>query len=92
MVGSVLMQRMQDEGDFANINPVFFSTSNAGGAAPSLAGTAGGSAGKLEDAFDVEFPDDTHATSTGISNEKLAMWTYLASDCLLFGGLIWLRG
>ena len=36
MVGSVLMQRMQDEGDFANIKPVFFSTSNAGGAAPSL--------------------------------------------------------
>ena len=54
MVGSVLMQRMQDEGDFANINPVFFSTSNAGGAAPSFAGPAGGDAGKLEDAFDVE--------------------------------------
>ncbi len=29
-----------------------------------------------------------HATTTGISNEKLAMWLYLASDCLLFGGLI----
>ncbi len=41
-----------------------------------------------DDVADVEFPDDTHATSTGISNEKLAMWTYLASDCLLFGGLI----
>jgi len=54
MVGSVLMQRMQDEGDFANINPVFFSTSNAGGAAPSFAGSAGGTAGKLEDAFDVD--------------------------------------
>lgn len=54
MVGSVLMQRMQEEGDFANINPVFFSTSNAGGAAPSLAGTAEGSAGKLENAFDIE--------------------------------------
>ena len=37
MVGSVLMQRMQDEGDFASINPVFFSTSNAGGAAPAFA-------------------------------------------------------
>ena len=37
---------------------------------------------------DVEFPDDSHATSTGISNEKLAMWVYLASDALLFGGLI----
>lgn len=37
MVGSVLMQRMQDEGDFAHIEPVFFSTSNAGGTAPSQA-------------------------------------------------------
>jgi aspartate-semialdehyde dehydrogenase len=34
MVGSVLMQRMQEEGDFALIEPVFFSTSNAGGKAP----------------------------------------------------------
>ncbi|MFZ4431864.1 MAG: cytochrome c oxidase subunit 3 [Microthrixaceae bacterium] len=42
----------------------------------------------LEPMDDVEFPDDVHATSTGISNPKLAMWTYLASDCLLFGGLI----
>jgi heme/copper-type cytochrome/quinol oxidase subunit 3 len=42
----------------------------------------------LEPIEDVEFPDDVHATSTGISNPKLAMWTYLASDCLLFGGLI----
>lgn len=54
MVGSVLMQRMQDEGDFAAINPVFFSTSNAGGAAPDIAGAASGAAGKLEDAYDVE--------------------------------------
>lgn len=42
----------------------------------------------LEEVEDVEFPDDIHATATGISNPKLAMWTYLASDCLLFGGLI----
>jgi aspartate-semialdehyde dehydrogenase len=34
MVGSVLMQRMRDEGDFALIEPVFFSSSNAGGKAP----------------------------------------------------------
>jgi aspartate-semialdehyde dehydrogenase len=34
MVGSVLMQRMQAEADFALIEPRFFSTSNAGGAAP----------------------------------------------------------
>jgi aspartate-semialdehyde dehydrogenase len=54
MVGSVLMQRMQDEGDFDLINPVFFSTSNAGGDAPAFAGAAAGDAGKLQDAYDVE--------------------------------------
>lgn len=43
---------------------------------------------RIEDIDDVEFPDDMHATSTGISNEKLGMWVYLASDCLLFGGMI----
>ena len=37
MVGSVLMDRMQAEGDFDLIEPVFFSTSNAGGKAPSVA-------------------------------------------------------
>ncbi|MCG2583002.1 aspartate-semialdehyde dehydrogenase [Massilia sp. TS11] len=37
MVGSVLMQRMQDEGDFAHIEPVFFTTSNPGGKAPAMA-------------------------------------------------------
>ncbi len=36
MVGSVLMDRMQAEGDFELIEPVFFSTSNAGGVAPIL--------------------------------------------------------
>ncbi|MCS6765555.1 MAG: aspartate-semialdehyde dehydrogenase [Candidatus Protistobacter heckmanni] len=49
MVGSVLMQRMQDEGDFANFEPVFFSTSNAGGKAPAL----GKGADVLADANDV---------------------------------------
>ena len=34
MVGSVLMDRMTAEGDFDHIEPVFFSTSNAGGKAP----------------------------------------------------------
>jgi aspartate-semialdehyde dehydrogenase len=34
MVGSVLMQRMHQEGDFSHFEPVFFSTSNAGGVAP----------------------------------------------------------
>ena len=37
MVGSVLMDRMEFEGDFAHIEPLFFSTSNAGGSAPAQA-------------------------------------------------------
>ncbi len=31
---------------------------------------------------------DAHVTITGISNEKLGMWVFLGSECLLFGGLI----
>ena len=50
MVGSVLMQRMREENDFAHIDPVFFSTSNAGGAAPAFAEGAG----PLQDAYDIE--------------------------------------
>lgn len=37
MVGSVLMQRMHEEGDFNHISPVFFSTSQAGQPAPDIA-------------------------------------------------------
>ncbi|HEX5276045.1 MAG TPA: aspartate-semialdehyde dehydrogenase [Fluviicoccus sp.] len=50
MVGSVLMDRMQTEGDFDLIEPVFFSTSNAGGQAPALAKNET----TLKDAFDIE--------------------------------------
>jgi len=39
MVGSVLMQRMQEENDLAGIEPVFFTTSQAGQDAPLGAGT-----------------------------------------------------
>ncbi|MEW6169825.1 MAG: aspartate-semialdehyde dehydrogenase [Pseudomonadota bacterium] len=38
MVGSVLMQRMHEENDFARIEPHFFSTSNVGGAGPRIGG------------------------------------------------------
>ena len=38
MVGSVLLERMTAERDFEFIEPLFFSTSNAGGAAPAQAG------------------------------------------------------
>lgn len=51
MVGSVLMQRMQDENDFKGIVPTFFSTSNAGGDAPQLDGMP---ASKLKDAHDID--------------------------------------
>ena len=49
MVGSVLMDRMQAEGDFELIEPVFFSTSNAGGRAPAQAKNET----SLQDAFDI---------------------------------------
>ena len=51
MVGSVLMDRMQAEGDFAHIEPLFFSTSNAGGAAPAALAK---NETRLFDAFDIE--------------------------------------
>lgn len=51
MVGSVLMQRMQEEQDFAHIEPTFFTTSQKGSAAPDFAGK---DAGVLEDAFDID--------------------------------------
>lgn len=50
MVGSVLMQRMRDENDFSLFEPVFFSTSNAGGKAPAWAKGAG----PLQDAYDIQ--------------------------------------
>ena len=40
MVGSVLMQRMREEKDFALIEPEFFSTSNVGGKGPAIGGDA----------------------------------------------------
>lgn len=51
MVGSVLQSRMIEEGDYSHIQPVFFSTSNAGGASPSVPGQ--GDAGPLQDAYDL---------------------------------------
>ncbi|WP_343293660.1 aspartate-semialdehyde dehydrogenase [Vandammella animalimorsus] len=50
MVGSVLLERMQAEGDFDCIEPVFFSTSNAGGQAPAQAKNET----RLQDAYDIE--------------------------------------
>jgi aspartate-semialdehyde dehydrogenase len=50
MVGSVLMERMQAEGDFAHIEPLFFSTSNVGGKAPAMAKNEA----RLGDAHDID--------------------------------------
>ncbi len=51
MVGSVLMQRMREENDFAHVETVFFSTSNAGGAAPDVPNRGDA---RLHDAGDIE--------------------------------------
>ncbi|XZE21261.1 aspartate-semialdehyde dehydrogenase [Pirellulaceae bacterium SH449] len=50
MVGSVLMQRMQEEQDFQHFEPIFFSTSNSGGAGPNVNGQA---TGPLQSATDL---------------------------------------
>jgi aspartate-semialdehyde dehydrogenase len=52
MVGSVLMERMQAEADFAHFEPIFFTTSNVGGAGPKVSGE--GEGGRLLDARSVE--------------------------------------
>lgn len=51
MVGSVLMKRMLEENDFKDISPVFFTTSNVGGEAPTFDGTLEPST--LKDAYDL---------------------------------------
>lgn len=51
MVGSVLMERMREEGDFQSIYSTFFSTSNAGGEAPKVRGEYDTT---LADAYDLE--------------------------------------
>jgi aspartate-semialdehyde dehydrogenase len=53
MVGSVLMDRMRAEGDFALIEPVFFSTSNAGGPLPAAIADLGRNERTLRDASDL---------------------------------------
>ena len=49
MVGSVLVQRMREERDFDVVDPVFFSTSQAGAAAPAV----GKRVGAVQDARDL---------------------------------------
>jgi aspartate-semialdehyde dehydrogenase len=53
MVGSVLMDRMQAEGDFAHIEPIFFSTSSAGGPLPAAIAPLAKNERTLHDAHDI---------------------------------------
>ena len=53
MVGSVLVQRMREERDFDHVEPVFFSTSQAGGKSPDTGAKAGKSPEPVKDANDV---------------------------------------
>jgi len=50
MVGSVLMQRMREENDFALVEPTFFTTSQAGGKSPDI----GQEVPPLKDAYDID--------------------------------------
>lgn len=50
MVGSVLMQRMREENDFALVEPIFFTTSQKGGKGPGI----GKDTPPLEDAYDID--------------------------------------
>lgn len=38
--------------------------------------------------YDPAHHTGAHPTATGLSNNKLAMWVFLGSECMLFGGLI----
>ena len=70
MVGSVLMQRMREENDFARLEPVFFSTSNVGGEAPAEASNAPTS----REAKNLDTPTGSHASTeaSGKAPEKAA--------------------
>jgi aspartate-semialdehyde dehydrogenase len=50
MVGSVLMQRMREENDFALVEPTFFTTSQMGGKSPDI----GREVAALKDAYDID--------------------------------------
>ena len=66
MVGSVLIDRMQQEKDFDLIEPVFFSTSNAGGKAPAMAKNET----TLKDANDIQALAKCDIILTGVRGGK----------------------
>jgi cytochrome c oxidase subunit 3/cytochrome o ubiquinol oxidase subunit 3 len=49
---------------------------------------SGDAGGRPAGVTTAEASEQAHATSLGLSNEKLAMWTLLGSECLFFGALI----
>jgi len=53
MVGSVLMDRMRTEGDFALVEPIFFSTSNVGGPLPAAIADLAKNETRLQDGNDI---------------------------------------
>src|ERR1700686_347613 len=78
MVGSVLIQRMLEENDFEHLDPVFFSTSSAGGSGPSI----GRATGALRNAHDVKAFDGLDAIVTCQGGD----WTKPMYSTLRSGG------
>jgi 5'-methylthioadenosine phosphorylase len=82
MVGSVLMDRMQAEGDFGLIEPLFFSTSNSGGKAPAMAKNET----TLQDAFNIDalkrvgVTDILSLSACGSFKQELAPGTFVIVD------------
>ena len=79
MVGSVLMARMREERDFDHFEPVFFSTSQAGGAAPEQRQDGFIARRFLERGARARLlviPRYTHMGHWALHNEKLA-WIWL---------------
>ena len=68
MVGSVLMERMREEKDFKDFEPVFFTTSNVGGKGPAI----GIEIPPLKDAYDIQLlmPLDIVVTCQGSDYTK----------------------
>ena len=82
MVGSVLMDRMQAEGDFGLIEPLFFSTSNVGGAAPVQAKNETA----LQSAYDIAALKRCEIVITAQGGDP-ALFTAVSTGLLVASGL-----
>ena len=63
MVGSVLVQRMREERDFDHVEPVFFSTSQAGGQGPAI-GKATGPVKNATDLAELKLEADKYTSGS----------------------------